>query len=78
MIHMHKKTFSGTSDRATRAADQAAERLALERADRQSRLSTRNSSLNPANEWFERRLSECVSPTREEFAFDLTPSPTKE
>ncbi|KAI5257228.1 hypothetical protein E4T42_01258 [Aureobasidium subglaciale] len=78
MIPMHKKTFSGTSDRATRAADQAAERLALERADRQSRLSTRNSSLNPANEWFERRLSECVSPTRENSAFELHPSPTKE
>ncbi|KAI4720763.1 hypothetical protein E4T48_02978 [Aureobasidium sp. EXF-10727] len=78
VIHMHKKTFSGTSDRATRAAEQAAERLALERADRQSRMSTRNSSVNPANEWFERRLSECVSPTRENSAFDLTPSPTKE
>lgn len=76
VLHMHKKTFSGTSDRATRAADQAAERLALERADRQSRLSTRNSSA--ANEWFERRLSECVSPTRENSTFDLTPSPTKE
>lgn len=78
MVHMHKKTFSGTSDRATRAADQAAERLALERADRQSRMSTRNSSVNPANEWFERRLSECVSPTRENSHFDLEPSPTKE
>jgi G protein-coupled receptor GPR1 len=79
MVHMHKKTFSGTSDRATRAADQAAERLALERADRQSRMSTRNSSM-ANNEWFERRLSACVSPTREDFAFDLTPtpSPTKE
>ncbi|KAI5276500.1 hypothetical protein E4T47_00713 [Aureobasidium subglaciale] len=78
MIPMHKKTFSGTSDRATRAADQAAERLALERADRQSRLSTRNSSLNPANEWFERRLSECVSPIRENSAYEPHPSPTKE
>ncbi|THW48754.1 hypothetical protein D6D21_02753 [Aureobasidium pullulans] len=78
MVPMHKKTFSGTSDRANRAAEQAAERLALERADRQSRMSTRNSSINPANEWFERRLSECVSPTRENSAFDMTPSPTKE
>ncbi|KAI5201662.1 hypothetical protein E4T39_05122 [Aureobasidium subglaciale] len=78
MNPVHKKTFSGTSDRATRAADQAAERLALERADRQSRLSTRNSSINPANEWFERRLSECVSPTRENSTFESNPSPIKE
>ncbi|KAG9999665.1 hypothetical protein KCU78_g15777, partial [Aureobasidium melanogenum] len=78
LVPMHKKTFSGTSDRATRAAEQAAERLALERADRQSRFSTRNSSVNPPNEWFERRLSECVSPTRENSHFELTPSPTEE
>ncbi|KAH0264194.1 hypothetical protein KCU91_g12217, partial [Aureobasidium melanogenum] len=79
IVPMHKKTFSGTSDRATRAAEQAAERLAMERADRQSRFSTRNSSVNPPNEWFERRLSECVSPTRENSHFELaTPSPTEE
>ncbi|KAG9624652.1 hypothetical protein KCV04_g12481, partial [Aureobasidium melanogenum] len=78
IVPMHKKTFSGTSDRATRAAEQAAERLALERADRQSRFSTRNSSVNPPNEWFERRLSECVSPTRENSHFEPTPSPTEE
>jgi G protein-coupled receptor GPR1 len=89
MISQHKKTFSGTSDRANRAADQAFERLALERADRQSRLitmtSNRASSLNPAHEWFERRLSDCVnSPTLEKDEFvptpsdSATPSPIKE
>lgn len=70
ILAMHKKTFSGSSDRATRAAEQAAERLAMERHDRQSRISTRNSSMNQG-EWFERRLSECVSPGAEKQTFDL-------
>lgn len=73
ILSMHRKTYSGTSDRANRMAEQAQKRLALEIADRQSRMSsTRNSSVNPvANEWFERRLSECISPTAEKTEFDI-------
>lgn len=42
MVPLHKKTCSGISDRATRVVEGAAANLALERADRQNRMSTRD------------------------------------
>jgi G protein-coupled receptor GPR1 len=78
MVPLHKKTFSGTSDRAIRAAEGAAERLALERADRQNRKSTRDLSTDPAQEWFERRLSACLSLARVHPVNNTTTSSTKE
>jgi G protein-coupled receptor GPR1 len=77
MVPLHKKTFSGTSDRAIRAAEGAAERLALERADRQNRKSTRDPSIDPAREWFERRLSACLSLARVHPVNNIMTSSTK-
>lgn len=79
MSMMHKKTWSGASDRTTMAAEQAAERLALERADREGRSVThsRNASLSvnnrPTSEWWDRRLSQAVldTPADESESYDL-------
>lgn len=65
---VHKKTFSGSSDRSAMEADRASERLALERAERGRSLThTRNSSLNtnprPPMEWWDRSLTHTVSET---------------
>ncbi|KAL1303565.1 hypothetical protein AAFC00_006934 [Neodothiora populina] len=63
---IHKKTFSGSSDRTSMAAEQAAQRLALEREDRENKSvpPTRNTSVTHAattpTEWWDRRLSEAV------------------
>lgn len=76
----HKKTWSGSSDRITMEAERAAERLAMERAERgrstpQGRsgsLSTNNNNNNkPPTEWWERRLSQAVleTPTAERDSF---------
>lgn len=55
----HKRAFSGLSDRADLEAERAAERLALERAERGN--TTRENSLNgssiPPSEWWDRRFS---------------------
>lgn len=57
---MHRKTFSGSSDRSAMDAERAAERLALERADRENRSAppTRCGSVVTDNkapiEWWER------------------------
>ncbi|KAI4852340.1 hypothetical protein E4T44_01548 [Aureobasidium sp. EXF-8845] len=63
---IHKKTYSGTSDRATLAAEQAAERLALEMHDYQAQTSRRSSwNIRRGEEWFERSLSDCIRPVEE-------------
>ncbi|KAI4853822.1 hypothetical protein E4T44_00600 [Aureobasidium sp. EXF-8845] len=63
---IHKKTYSGTSDRATLAAEQAAERLALEMHDYQVQASRRSSwNIRRGEEWFERNPSDCISPVEE-------------
>ena len=76
---LHKKTWSGSSDRNAMDSERAAERLALERADRDNRADphSRSSSLNANNrapiEWWERRLSHAVpeTPSKETDGFIL-------
>ncbi|KAF1348031.1 G protein-coupled glucose receptor regulating Gpa2-domain-containing protein [Delphinella strobiligena] len=60
---MHRKTFSGSSDRSAMDAERAAERLALERADRENRSAppTRRGSIitnsKAPMEWWEREIA---------------------
>lgn len=61
---MHRKTFSASSDRAQMAADRAAERLALERAEFEQKQEQRRSLPNAAGskDWWDRELSDVVLP----------------
>lgn len=66
VARMHKKTWSGSSERTRVAAERAAERLALERADRENnQLPPSQDALlgvksRPVTEWWDRRLSAAV------------------
>lgn len=75
---LHKKTHSGNSEGAKRQAERAAERLALERMDRESTIPavlTRETKTKPKRrtEWWERPLSQAFldTPMREEDDFDF-------
>lgn len=79
---LHKKTFSGKSERAKMQAERAAERLALERKDRESTIPAaliRNSSTTSKKrtEWWERPMSQAFldTPMQEEDGFNFLTVP---
>ncbi|GAB7356656.1 hypothetical protein MBLNU459_g7373t1 [Dothideomycetes sp. NU459] len=79
---LHKKTYSGHSERATMQAERAAERLALERQDRESRMPAAfvrdpAAASKRRTEWWERPLSQAFldTPMREEDAFEFQTVP---